>query len=164
MKIRKMLGILLVVVLVLSFSGCSKITEKIAEKGMEKLVENATGAEVDISKDGAKIEVDGGSIQSGDNLKWPKDAMGDLPEPKAKVTFIMAGEAGKGGSVTISEFDEDDAKKYVEKLKDMGFKEVLNIQDSESIVFGGTSDNGAQVNFAYSPDSKEATITYGLGQ
>lgn len=164
MKMKKVLIVLIVIVMVLSLCSCSKITEKIAEKGMEKLVESATGAEVDITKDGAEIKVEGGSIQSGDDLKWPKDAMGDLPEPKAKVTFIMAADGGKGGSVNISDFDEDDAKKYIEKLKEMGFKEVLNLHDSESIVFGGTKEDGAQVNFGYSPDSKEGTITYGLGQ
>lgn len=164
MKVRKGISVIFILLLLLSLCACGRITEKIAEAGVEKLVKSATGADVDINKDGAKIEVGGGSIQSGDDLSWPGDAMGGLPEPKAKVNFIMTAKEGKGGSVTISDFDEKEAKKYVEKLKEMGFKEVMNIQDSESIVFGGTSENGTQVNFTYRPDSKEATITYGRGQ
>ena len=164
MKIRKLISVLLMVVILFSLSACGKITEKIAEKGIEKLVEDKTGAEVDITKDGATINVDGGSIQSGEDLDWPKDAMGELPEPKAKVTFIMVNEANKGGSVTIADFDEDKAKQYVEKLKDMGFKEVMKMEDSESIAFVGTSDKGEQVNFSYSIESKEGVIIYGLGQ
>jgi hypothetical protein len=164
MKIKKNISILLIVVMVLSFSACGKITEKIAEKGIEKLIEDKTGAEVDINKDGASISVDGGSMQTGEDLDWPKEAMGELPEPKAKVTFMMLNDENKGGSVTLTDFDEDKAKKYVEDLKDLGFTEVMNMADAESIVFVGTSDKGEQINFSYDIESKEGVIIYGLGQ
>lgn len=164
MKIKKIISILVIVVMVFSFSACSKITEKIAEKGIEKLVESKTGADVDITKDGATINVDGGSMQSGEDLDWPKDAMGELPEPKAKVTFIMVNEKDKGGSVTFSDFDEDKAKQYIESLKDMGFEEVMKMEDTESILFVGTSDKGEQINFSYDIEAEEGVIIYGLEQ
>jgi hypothetical protein len=164
MKFKKVISVLLIVVMILSFSACGKITEKIAEKGIEKIIEDKTGAEVDITKDGASISVDGGSMQSGEDLDWPKAAMGDLPEPNAKVTFMMLNEENKGGSVTFTDFDEDKAKKYVEDLKDLGFEEVMNMADTESIIFMGTSDKGEQINFSYDLESKEGVIIYGLGQ
>ena len=164
MKVKNIVAVLLVVIMVLSLCACGKIADKVAEKSVEKLVEKATGAEVDISDDGAEIKVDGASIQSGEDLKWPKDAMGELPEPKAKITFVMMDDATKGGTVALSAMEAADAKAYAEKLKEMGFKDGISIQDEDGVFFGGTRDKGDQVNFSYNIDAKECTIIYGSGK
>jgi hypothetical protein len=164
MKIRKMISALLLVVMLLSISACSKIVDKVAEKGVEKLVENTTGAEVDINKDGTTIEANGGSVQAGEDLKWPEDAMGELPAPKAKITFIMVDDASKGGTVAFTELELDDARKYIDKLKEMGYKDGMNVEDSDGVFFGGTTDKGSQVNFTYNLSNKEGSMTYATGK
>lgn len=161
---KKMVTVLLVVIMVLSLSACSKVADKIAEKGAEALVEKATGAEVDISKDGTEIKIDGGNIQAGDDLKWPGDAMGNLPEPKGKVTFVMVDDATKGGTIAMSGMELEDAKQYVEKLKEMGFKGGMSFQDEDGVFFGGTNDKGEQANFSYNIGAKECSIIYTSGK
>lgn len=161
---KKAVVVVLVVIMVLSLCACSKVADKIAEEGVEKLVENATGADVEISNDGAKIEVNGASIQSGEDLKWPADAMGKLPEPKGKITVVMIDDATKGGTVVLSEMEPDEGKQYAEKLKEMGFKDGMSIEDADGIFFGGTNEAGEQVNFSYNIDAKEGTIIYASGK
>lgn len=160
MKVLRIMAVFLIVTIMFSLCSCGKIEEKIAEKSVEKLVENATGANVDITKDGGKIEVNGETMEAGENLPWPEEAMGELPKPKAKVTFVMAGDASKGGTVAVSELELNDAKQYAEKLKEMGFKNGMNLEDSDGIIFSGTTDKGEQVNFVYNLSAKEGTVAY----
>lgn len=164
MRTRQLISVLLIILMVLSVSSCSKVADKIAEKGVEAVMENATGADVDISKDGTEIKVDGGSIQAGDDLKWPKDAMGELPEPKGKITFVMVDEGKKGGTIALSDMEKEEAQKYIEKLKEMGFKDGMSMQDEEGYYFGGTKENGETVNFSYNIDAKESSLIFGIAQ
>jgi len=164
MRTRRAVSVLLIILMVLSAGACSKIADKIAEKGVEAVMEKATGADVDISKDGTEVKVNGGNIQAGDDLKWPKDAMGELPEPKGKITFVMLDEGKKGGTIALSDMEEKEAQKYIEKLKEMGFKDGMSTQDEEGYYFGGTRENGETVNFTYNIDAKECSLIFGIGQ
>ena len=156
--------VLLTIFLIISISACGKVGEKIAQKGVEKAVEKATGGKVDISNDGGKIEVDGQSFAFGEKLSWPKDAMGDLPEPKAVVNAVMQGEENKGSMVILSGFE--DGKGYVQKLKDMGYADVMNMEDTQGFVYIGkktiNDQKSAVVNITYNLESKDGSITYGL--
>lgn len=159
MSKAKTMAVLLILGLVISLSACGKVTEKATEKGMEKLIESQTGSKVDITKDGAKIQADGQTVQVGEGMAWPKDAMGGLPEPKAKVTFVINGGEGKGCSVGIEEFENADAKKYMETLKELGYKALMTVEDKESMMFVGQKDK-ISVNFTYNITSKEGAVTY----
>lgn len=159
MKVKSLMLLLLVVILSVSICACSKVKEKIAEKGMEALLENATGADVDLSKDGIAVEVGGEKIEVGENLKWPEEAMGGLPEPNAKITFVNAGSAGEGGSVNVEGFELDDAKKYMEQIKSMGYICESNETPGE-IMFSGKIDKVGMVTLMYSIEKKEGMIVY----
>ena len=115
---------------------------------------------MDITKDGITVQKDGASIQSGNDLKWPKSSMGDLSEPKGKIIGILNGNTTGGGTVVLSEMSLDDAKAYVEKLKDLGYKEISSFSDASSLLYGGKNIGGATVVMTYNGTSKEGTIQY----
>lgn len=157
MRTTKVLAILLMVILVFSLAGCGKVTEKITEKGMEKLLEKQLGSDIDFSKDGFSIKSDEGSMQVGDDLKWPKDKMGNLPKPDGKIVFILDAEGGC--SVTLEEFNKKTAEKYIDELKDMGYEEVTMMDSDTGFVFSGQKGN-TNVNVTYTSDSEEGIIIY----
>lgn len=78
--------ILLIAVFSILMTGCKK---KIEEKIVEKIIEDTTGGKVDINKDTTTIKTDKGETKIGENQKWPKDKMCDLPELKANITMVV---------------------------------------------------------------------------
>ncbi len=159
-KRNRILACVLFAFLMFGLLGCGSIEDKIAEKATEKIVESATGAQVDIDKGSVKVEGEGGSFEAGENMAWPQDAMGDLPEPKATVTgVIRAGE--ESCTVTFTEMASDDAREYVAVLTEMGYKNGMNIADQESLMLAGTKDDGSSLSFIYNITAKEGTVTYG---
>lgn len=70
MKAIRVAVMLLVVIMTFSLCACRKVEEKVAEKSAEKLLEKTLGVDVDITEDGGKVKVDGGTIEVGDNLPW----------------------------------------------------------------------------------------------
>lgn len=160
MKIKTSLLILSAIVSITFFSSCGAIKEKLAEKAVEKVIEKSTGNQVDIKKDGAKVSNNSGSYESGENLKWPKDQMGDLPEPKAKFVAILNDAKTKGCSVGFASCEIDDAKKYIDELKKRGYASSFETVDKESMVYIGTKTDGAVANFTYSVGSKDGLIAY----
>lgn len=164
MKAKRVAAVLLAVIMTFSLCACRKVEEKIAEKSTEKLLEEAFGADadidVDITKDGSKIKVDGGTIESGENLPWPKEAMGDLPKPEGKITFVMEDEKNKSCVVTISELEPDDAEKYINMLKEMCPEGGSLLKDMGLTFFSGDTEKNTSVHFQYSSDDKEGLISY----
>jgi hypothetical protein len=152
--------ILLSAAVFFSLTGCGSMQDKIAEKATEGIAEKAVGGNVDITKDGVKVQKDGVSYEAGKDLKWPKEAMGDLPEPKAKISAVINTDAGKGGSVTCTEMSLEDAKAYVEKLKELGYKDGMSISDMDLISYSGKNGSGASATFMYNISPKEGSIMY----
>lgn len=162
MKAIRVAVVLLVVIMAFSLCACKKVEEKIAEKSAEKLLEEALGTDVDITEDGGKIKVDGKSVESGENLPWPKEAMGDLPKPGGKITMVLKDEKTKSCTATISELEPDDASEYINMLKEMCIEEGILSDDLGLTFFSGNTDKGASIHFQYSPDDKEGLIAYSL--
>lgn len=160
MKAVRLAAVMLIAAMVFSLCACRKVEEKIAEKSAEKLLEEALGTDVDITEDGGKIKVDGKSVESGENLPWPKEAMGDLPKPEGKITIVMKDEEAKSCTVTIAELKSDDASEYINMLKEMCIDEGTLSDDLGLTFFSGNTDKGASVHFQYSPDDKEGLIAY----
>lgn len=162
MRNVKILAIICIFAMLLSLSGCAKkLEEKIAEKTVEKMLENAVGGKVDITTDdGMKIQTEDGEMKTGENLEWPKEAMGDLPIPKAKVTFVMKDNNNKNCTVTLSELQPEDAKAFLEKLIDMGFKDGMNMQADDLLMYTGKRADGCAVNFTYNNGPKEGVLVF----
>ncbi|HEY8911256.1 MAG TPA: DUF6591 domain-containing protein [Desulfosporosinus sp.] len=151
--------ILTAAILVL-LTGCGTIQHKVSEKVSEGIVEKAVGGKVDITKDGVKVQKDGTSIESGSDLKWPKSTLGDLPEPKAKIVEIINGAVTVGCTVVFSEMSLDEAKAYVDKLKDLGYKDGLIFSDNDGLSYAGKNSSGASAMITYNASPKEGTIGY----
>lgn len=140
-------------------TGCGIMKDKVNEKIGEGIAEKVVGGKVDISKDGGvKVQKDGSSFEGGTDLKWPQSSMGDLPEPKAKISGVVTGK--EGSSIVFSEMSLGDAQAYIEKLKELGYKDGLNMTDSDSLSYTGKNSSGATVMFAYNASPKEGTIGY----
>ena len=160
---RKYFITLLIIILTLTIilTGCKKtIEEKISEEITEKILEEATGSEVEIDSESATIKTDGGSTQIGGNIKWPEGNVGDLPELKTNLTMVIE---DKENSTTLIYFDSlsnEDAQKYTEKLKGMGYEAVYETSSESSYSFQGNNGKGSEVVFVYYGDDGSGAITY----
>ena len=160
MNKTKIWVLLLIGAILVFMTGCGKVHDKVGEKVSEGIVGKAVDGNVDITKDGIKVQNDGASIETGNDLKWPKSSMGDLPEPKAKITGILNGKVTEGCTIVLSEMSFDVARAYVEKLKEMGYKDGLSFSDADGLSYGGKNSGGASAMISYNASPKEGTIGY----
>ena len=158
---KKTFFVILALVLALAML-CACSPTKIIEKAIEK----ETGHDVKIDKDGDTITMhgkDGDSVMiaSGDDLKWPADKMGPLPEMKGNITSVIAGE--KECNVMLDAVTRADADAYIQKLKDMNLSDVYGNELETIVTFGGAGDDYS-VTFVFSGDDKSGTVnlTYGF--
>lgn len=153
-------ALVLTAALLVPLTGCGSIQDKIAEKVTEEIAEKAVGGNVDITKDGVKVQTDGVNYETGNDLKWPKESMGDLPEPKGKISAVLSDGTTKGGTVAYTGMSLEEAKAYAEKLKEMGYKDGLSISDMDMVSYSGKNSSGASVMFTYNISPKEGAIMY----
>lgn len=155
---KKVIAIFVVLLLaVFALSACARASEKMAEG----IVEGMFGGKVDIEGDNVTIKGEDGntSMTLTSDGTWPKDKMGDLPELKGKVTSTL--ESGGGCVVYVEAVEEGDATAYIDKIKDLGYADVMEMtSDDGTIVFTGTKDQ-ASVVFSYSGDGY-CMITYAI--
>ncbi len=157
MKVMKrILSLVVVLALVFSVSGCSKIKDKMAEKAADTIL----GPNVDV-KDG-EVEIkgdDGSSLKTGSDLEWPKDGLGDLPKLKGRVETVM--NIGTGQLIGLKEVDRDDYSEYVEKLKGMGYEQTFAMQDENTLSFMGSKEETKEtVSVSYTVADEYVSITY----
>jgi len=141
--------ILLIVIVVTLLTGCKK---KLEEKVTEKIIESTTGADVDINKDTTTIKTDQGTTQMGTNIKWPKDKVGNLKELRANITMFSE---DKDNTITYITFDglkKDDANKYIESIKDLGYKSLFETTSADGFVYSGNNEDGSEVVFSFYND------------
>jgi len=100
------------------------------------------------------------SIEIGEELKWPKELMGNLPEPTGKVTAVMSDETSKQCTVTFGEMSKEDAGEYVKMVEELGYSGGLKVSDSDLISISGDDATGARVDFLYNVSPKEGIITF----
>ncbi|NLM43214.1 MAG: hypothetical protein GX201_04260 [Clostridiales bacterium] len=166
MKTIRVAIIFLVIIMIFSLGACRKVEEKIAEKSAEKFLEKALGADVDITMEGGKIKVGDGTMEVGEDLPWPKEAMGDLPKPEGKITFIMEDEQAKSCTATVAELKPDDAEKYINKLKEMCIDGGSLSENEGLTIFRGDTQKNASIYLHYNSNDNEGIIIYypeGLG-
>ena len=111
---RKLLMIFILLIAVSTLmTGCKK---KLEEKIAEKIIEDATGGNVDISKDTTTIKTEQGETKVGENLKWPKDIMGNLPELKANITMVVEDKESTIGMIYFDDLEVKNAENYLEAI------------------------------------------------
>lgn len=157
---KKTISCLLAILMLAALVGCGA-KEKIAEKAAEEFIEGIGGGNVDIDGDNLTIEgEDGENFAAGDNLSWPGDKMGDLPEPKASVSAVLNDDATQQCTVAYQGMEKDDAEAYVEKLKKLGYTGGMDLSDADMIMTSGYNSAGDKVDFIYNTTAKEGTISY----
>lgn len=141
--------IIMVAILTIFMAGCKN---KIEDKIVENTIEDVTGGKVDIGKDTTTISIPQGTAKVGDNIKWPKDKMGNLPEVKAN--FISVLEDKNYGMIMLhfEKMKEDDAKKYIENINELGFETMLENSTSDGFMYSGKMDSGLEVMFQFYKD------------
>lgn len=145
--------IIFIIVLVVFPTGCKK---KMEEKIAEKIIEDATGSKVDISKNTTTIKTEQGETKVGGNLKWPKDKMGNLPELKANITMVMEDYDKERdinlGMIYFDSLKKDDAEKYMEAIKKLNYEEVFSTSSGDGFMYSGKDEDGSEVVFSYTFD------------
>lgn len=112
------------------------------------------------SKNSSTVKTDEGEIVAGDSVDWPDDNMGDLSEPDATITAIVKDDTTGNCTVAFSEMSKDDATKYLTKLKDLGYQSIMEVNDTDGIMFSGQNAKGILVTFTYNYTAKEGTVSY----
>ncbi len=153
--------ILLTAVFSTLITGCQKKAE---EKIAEKLIEDATGAKVDISGDTTTIKTEKGETKIGENQKWPKGKMGDLPELKANITMVVEDyDKEKDINMAMVYFDglkKDDAEKYVEYIKELKYESIFEVYNDDGFIYSGNNEDAAEVVFSYTDDGGTGSLAY----
>lgn len=143
------LFILLTIIISSLTTGCKK---KIEEKIAEKIIEGTTGGKVDINKDTTTIKTEQGETKIGENLKWPNDKMGNLPELKANITMVMEDKEATLGMIYFSDMKKGEAEKYIEAIKELKYESVFETSSEDGFMYSGKDEDGSEVVFSYFKD------------
>lgn len=161
---KTIIGMVVLACAVFFLSGCagSSNDEAVADELSEKIIEDATGSKVDISNNGNDVTItseDGNAqAQVGENLGWPSDKVGDLPELTGNIVYIGTGDDG-GTMISLENVKQADAEAYLQKILDLGYTGT-NMSDDTEVFFMGKKDGKDQATFQYSFESGEATIMF----
>jgi len=104
-----------------------------------------------------------GDLDVGQNLKWPADNMGNLPELKGKITAVLKDDSTGQCTVAFSEMAKEDAQAYITEMKKMGYTGEMSMADEESLIHSGKAADGSTAVFTYNITAKEGAISYGSG-
>lgn len=148
--------ILILVILAATTVGCKK---KIEDKISEKFVEQMTGANVDINKDTTTISTEQGETKVGENLEWPEDKMGSIPEIKASIIMIAEDKENNTIMIYFDGFKREDAEEYMEGIKELYRESTFESSGSDGIMYSGKNEDGAEVLFSHYNDGA-GTLAY----
>ncbi len=165
MKMRSIITtILLSAAVVLSACSGGGKSSLASSANANSSVKSSSSEKVDIkigsNGESGKITSGDASLQFGADLKWPKDQMKGLNEPKGKITGVMKDDKTGQCSVTYTEMKSEDAQTYVNSLKALGYSGGMNLVDKDGIMFSGTGSNGEELLFTYNVTAKEGMIVY----
>ncbi len=159
---KTIIGVVVLFCAVFFLSGCAgnSTDEAVANELSEKIVEDATGGKVDVSNNGNNVTItsEDGQAQAGENLSWPTDKVGDLPELTGNIVYVGTGDDG-GTAISIENVKKADAEAYLQEILGLGYTGT-NMTDDSEIFFMGQKDGKDQATFQYTFESSEATIIF----
>jgi len=172
----KYLLILLVIVSIISLSGCGSIANKIAKTAKDKVEEQMTKDDEnddendDDNTDETEDDSNSDETQAQDNedstaittsdskgMDWPGDNMGNMPKIEDKITGVWSSD----GTCTISfeGMERKTADDYVKSLKDLGYEDGFEGEEDSVLSFMKSDKDGNTVWFTYNPDGT-GTLLY----
>ncbi len=158
---KKVLIMFLVLVLILSMSGCGvkkKIENKIGEAIGEKIIEGATGQKIDIQGDKVTVKGEDGSKLTLGGGEWPKnDLIKNIPEFKnGKIESTMSSE--ESVVMFIENVEQKDFEKYLENIKKDFTEDAFEMNSEEVISYAGANGKSVQVQLTYEIENKSLSI------
>ncbi|HWQ58862.1 MAG TPA: DUF6591 domain-containing protein [Clostridia bacterium] len=146
---KKILAILIVLMLLVSFAGCKKIGEKIGEKITENILENASGSDIDIDGDTMTVQGTDGSSTTIGGTEWPdSDLAKKIPElKKGTVSYVM--ESTDYLYVTVDSVEEQDAKDYIEEVKASFTVDPYEMTYDGGFSYTAKDDSGLNISVSY---------------
>jgi|LSQX01.2.fsa_nt_gb hypothetical protein len=158
---KKVLIMFLVLVLILSMSGCGvkkKIENKIGEAIGEKIIEGATGQKLDIQGDKVTVKGEDGSQLTLGGGEWPKnDLIKNIPEFKGgKIESAMSSE--ESVVMFIESVEQKDFEKYLENIKKDFTEDAFEMNSDDLISYGGANGKSVQVQLTYERENKNLSI------
>ena len=165
----KYLLILMIIVALISLSGCGSIADKITDAAKDKVseqMEDDDEEDEDEDEDEdeeetedenseeteAEDDEDSTAITTSDSkgMDWPGDDMGNMPEIDEKITGVWSSD----GTCTISYegMERKTADAYIDSLKELGYKDGFEGEDDNGLSFIKADEDGNTAWFTYSPD------------
>lgn len=138
--------------------GCG---DKIEETLTEKVIEQGTDGEIDIdSKDGeVSFGTEDGSLTTGENLEWPKESMGSLPEPDATFLSITDLKEEDATSVILTFDKNDGGSDYMEELIDLGYVQRSFTKTETNIMYMAVKEDNTSIILNYDTVEGNGSIT-----
>jgi len=123
---KKLLILTIILALgVLGLAGCGK---SLSDRITESLIEKSTGGQADVNtNDGnIKINVEGTSIETGNNVSLPKDFPSDVYLPSNNLLSAMTSEKSYTISLEVKETPAEIFAIYKQKVANSGWKIVTS--------------------------------------
>jgi len=170
---KKILIVLLIALLVLSFVSCRRAREQAAENMVENMIENMIEAEgggdvdIDIDSDGegsVTIESDEGEVTfegDEDGMPWPDDKLpSNVPKVKGvKVVSVM--DAGTGVFIAFEGITAKNAEDYIKAMEANGWEIGLTVDQEGTHNIMAGNDKDEMLQFTWEEDGNTGGITYG---
>ncbi|MCC9602606.1 hypothetical protein LOC67_18815 [Stieleria sp. JC731] len=155
------------IALLVSISGCSKIAETATEKAIEaRMAEEGMTSSVDLNDGGFDIQVNGaeGTAQYtvGPNAKVPADLPKDIPVYK-NITVNMAHSNAAQGAFVVQASTQDDFQKVVDFYKsstaEAGWKEETLAKQGDTMWMIGLSKDDRVLHVVVAENGEGVSIT-----
>jgi hypothetical protein len=151
-------GIIIIVLMVFGYAIQNFVLKKTGEKLAENLIKSKTGVDVDINTNNNSVKIDGedGSMEVGENTKWPADLPNDVPQYNDG-TIMSAFKSEDNWNIIIKDTSESYVQQYAKELEKNGWvsKEKLDF-----IVNLVQMEKGAyDLNLAFDTSSNGVSLT-----
>lgn len=154
---KKVLILFFIVILILSLSGCSK-KGKIEESIAEKILENASGVDVDVDGDVITMQDKDGQKVTFGSTEWPKSELAkEIPELKeGEITGVM--EDNTNIMLIISKVKENTLKEYLNGIKKDYSEDILETNSKGINTYYGVNKNRIGAYLTYDSETEELSI------
>lgn len=152
------------ILLMTACGGGKSAEEKLGEKAMEGMLEQATGQKVDIDRnaggDRVHIKTEQGEVEMAETSEWPSDMFPEVPRfAGGRVAHVTKGdESGFARfNVFFKQVEEGALASYSDALQAAGWEtQTVNMGPKGGLISGQKGDLG--LNFTVGGDQGEAVL------
>lgn len=155
---------ILLVAIALVLTGCGK---KLSEKAAEKIIEKSTNgqASVDVDRNQVTINTNGGSYQAGEEVKLPAGFPSDVYVIDGTIKAAMTNAENNGYTVSIetSQSVTEAKTRYEKELVDDGWTMSMSLVYEGAASLGATKGNRTTT-ISISTVSDKTTVVLGTSE